>query len=396
MKKFIALSLLVLAPAFTQASGPGQRRLLVGFADETGLAERMEALTRIGARPIEDIAELGITVAQIPVGTFTTMADMAAKAGPAVTAIEEDVTIQWLSGSGPRRAPALPGLDEVLSAVPGLSPLVPGPKEVPWGVARVNAPAAWAKTRGQSVRVAILDTGIDSTHPDLAGKVVECYNALDKKASCADDNGHGTHVAGTIAAAVDLKGVAGVAPGASLVAVKVLDGDGSSSLTSVIKGIIWCGNHNIQVANMSLGAPTGFIFLRAAVMYAKAKGVVLVAAAGNSGKAVEYPAGYPDVIAVSAGDPKDRIADFSSRGTKVEFIAPGTDILSTVPGGRWEAWDGTSMATPHVAGLAALAVSRGHQGVAAVRSALTSAARPLPGLTSSEQGRGLINASLIK
>ena len=166
------------------------------------------------------------------------------------------------------------------------------------------------------------------------------------KASCADDNGHGTHVAGTIAAAVDLKGVAGVAPGASLVAVKVLDGDGSSSLTSVIKGIIWCGNHNIQVANMSLGAPTGFIFLRAAVMYAKAKGVVLVAAAGNSGKAVEYPAGYPDVIAVSAGDPKDRIADFSSRGTKVEFIAPGTDILSTVPGGRWEAWDGTSMATP--------------------------------------------------
>lgn len=367
--------------------------MIVGFAEEATLAERAAALARIGARPVEDLSELGAVVAEAPAGSFATMADFAAKAGPAVSVIEEDETINWLSGS---RAASLPALEELLAAVPALAPAIPGPKELPWGVVRVNAPAAWARSRGQGVRVAVLDTGIDSTHPDLAGKVVECHNAMDGGASCADDNGHGTHLAGTIAAAVDQKGVVGVAPGVSLVAVKVLDKEGSSSLTSVIKGILWSANHNIQVANLSLGAPTGFIFLRLATIYAKAKGVVLVAAAGNSGKSVEYPAGYPDVIAVSAGDRKDRIADFSSRGTKVEFIAPGVDILSTVPGGRWEAWDGTSMATPHVSGLAALAVARGSRGLDAVRSALKSAARPLPGLKSTEQGSGLIDASLIK
>ncbi|MEE8425221.1 MAG: S8 family peptidase, partial [Elusimicrobiota bacterium] len=252
------------------------------------------------------------------------------------------------------------------------------------------------RSTGRGVKVAVVDTGIDFQHPDLAANYKGGYNALDKKKPPLDDHGHGTHVAGTIAAVKDGRGVVGVAPNASLYAVKVLDKNGGGRLTSIIKGIVWTGNNGIQVANMSLGSPVGSLFMRMAVMYAESRGVAIVAAAGNSGGSVGYPAAYGETIAVAASDSGDRIARFSSRGKQVNFIAPGVNIKSTLPGGKYGTFSGTSMASPHVAGLAVLAVAQGHSGKDGVQAALMAAARPIEGLEGEEQGRGMINAGNIR
>jgi subtilisin family serine protease len=268
--------------------------------------------------------------------------------------------------------------------------------EIPWGVARVKADKAWPVTQGEGVKVAVVDTGIDCTHPDLAGQCAGGVNIVDKKKPPMDDNSHGTHVSGTIAAIRDGKGVVGVAPRAKLYAVKVLDAEGSGSLFDIIKGLVWCANNGMQVANLSLGAPNGSTLLRLAAAYAKARGVTIMAAAGNDGGAVNYPGAYSEsVIAVAALDANDKIADFSSRGKGVAFIAPGVGVKSSVPGGKYDWYDGTSMATPHMTGLAALAVSRGAKGFDAVKAALTKAAEPIKGLKPTEQGAGVVNAAKL-
>jgi len=285
-------------------------------------------------------------------------------------------------------------------------------EEAPWGVKRVNAPAVWGGNQGANVKVAIIDTGIDPTHPDLKGRVAGGHNAIDKNQPWVDDHFHGTHVAGTVAAELDEKGVAGVAPKATLYAVKVLTKEGSGSLFGIMGGVMWCAQNGIQVANMSLGAPQEMPLLQYALQMAVGAGVTIVAAAGNDGKAVNWPAAYPESIAVSALCPAgitntklcpsaaEGISTFSSRGPQVAFIAPGVLIPSTVPTSNdasgVKAYSGTSMAAPHVAGLAALAVAKGAQGPQAVRAALQAAASPLPGLGGSEQGAGLIDAAKLR
>ena len=265
-------------------------------------------------------------------------------------------------------------------------------------MAAVNAEGAWNRgVDGRGVRVAVIDTGIDCGHPDLAANCAkDGYNAVDSKKPPMDDNSHGTHVSGTIAAVKDGKGVVGIAPAATLVPVKVLDAKGGGGLVGIIKGLVGVGQHNIAVANMSLGAPVGSVFMRPAVTYARSKGVVIMAAAGNSGGSVGYPAAYPDAIAVSASDSGWKIADFSSRGKQVAFIAPGVDVNSTIPGGGYARYSGTSMATPHMTGRAALAIQQGAKGKDAVLAALKRAAKPLPGLKPEEQGSGLVDAGLIR
>jgi subtilisin family serine protease len=212
-----------------------------------------------------------------------------------------------------------------------------------------------------------------------------------------DDNGHGTHVSGT-AAASHVPGLVGVAPAARLYAVKVLDADGTGNLSDVIDGIVWTAKNGMQVVNMSLGAPVDSPAMREAVQYATGMGVVIVAAAGNSGAAVGYPGAYPEVIAVAASDAADKLADFSSRGPQVKFIAPGVDVVSSKLGGGFVSYSGTSMASPHVTGLAALAVAQGWVGTGGpdgVLAQLQKAASPLPGLTADEQGAGMIDAGKL-
>lgn len=233
---------------------------------------------------------------------------------------------------------------------------------LPWGVDRIGAALVHPYNKGTGVRVAIIDTGIDYTHPDLNDNYMGGYNFVNNNADPMDDNGHGTHVAGIVAAEDNDFGVIGVAPEAYLYGVKVLDRNGSGYFSDVIAGIDWSVQNGMQVISMSLGANTGSDALKAACDNAYNAGVLLVAAAGNDGNhlgtgdSVDYPARYESVIAVAATDSSssNTRASWSSTGPAVELSAPGVIINSTLFGGAYGTKSGTSMAAPHVSGTAAL------------------------------------------
>jgi subtilisin len=235
---------------------------------------------------------------------------------------------------------------------------------IPAGVQQVNAPQSWGYSQGKGIRVAVVDTGIDFTHPDLRPNYVGGTSFVPGAATPMDDHGHGTHCAGTIAAAVDGSNVVGVAPQASLYAVKVLDRNGSGQFSWIIAGLDWCIQNAMHVVSMSLGGPSAPTALETMCNTAWSKGLLLVAAAGNSQQQnpvppaasnVGYPGKYRNVIAVSAIDSANVIAPFSSRGPEVDVCAPGVTVLSDKLGGGTTVMSGTSMACPHVAGVAALA-----------------------------------------
>jgi serine protease len=260
-----------------------------------------------------------------------------------------------------------------------------------WHLKRVGAERAWEYTCGQGVTVAVIDTGIAcfddgpfSRGTDLSG--TRCgggWNFVDDNARAADDHGHGTHVAGTIAQTTNNgMGTAGLAYCATLMPIKVLSKQGFGSTANVAEGIRYAADEGAQVINMSLGGPIKSQILEDAVNHALSKGVVIVAAAGNSGRSVGYPAAYPGVIAVSATDDKDNIARFSSRGPQVGIAAPGVAVTqqTVCNGGKdkcevFGTFNGTSMASPHVAGVAAMIESLGVTDPGAVRDALQSSAR---------------------
>ena len=238
--------------------------------------------------------------------------------------------------------------------------------DISWGVKRIGAGTVHESgNKGTGVNVAIIDTGIDYTHSDLDDNfgTLLGYDFANGDSDPMDDNGHGTHCAGIVAAEDDDEGVVGVAPEAYLYAVKVLDSGGSGSLSNVIAGIQWSVDNSMDVISMSFGSDFRSISLKKACDNAYRSGVLLVAAAGNDGYSpgkgnVDYPARYDSVIAVAATESNDNRASFSSTGPDVELAAPGVDIYSTVPGG-YGTKDGTSMACPHVAGTAALAIAAG-------------------------------------
>lgn len=269
------------------------------------------------------------------------------------------------------------------SKKPSLSQTQP-PQTIPTGVDRINAESLLNK--GAGVGVAVIDTGIELSHPDLKMNIIANKNCLSNRVNGNDDNGHGTHVAGTIAALNNGIGVVGVAPEAKLIAVKVLNRNGSGTWSSVICGIDWvtvnAAKYNIKVANMSLGGAgvsdnncgyTNNDPLHKAICKSRDAGVTYVVAAGNENKSASLsaPASYDDaVITVSAladsdgasgglGSPTpygadDTFASFSNYGSEVDFGAPGVDIYSTYIGGKYATLSGTSMAVPHVSGAAAL------------------------------------------
>ena len=248
-----------------------------------------------------------------------------------------------------------------------------------WGVNKIDAEVVWAGADGATTvvpgqggagaRVAVIDTGVDCGHQDLAGGCIygEDFTTL-FGGHPFDNHGHGTHVAGIIGARANGVGTIGVAPEATIYAVKVLDGNGSGALSWVAAGIDWAVANGMQVINMSLGATMTSQALSDAVAAAHAAGVVVVSAAGNSGccNTVAYPARLPGSMAVGAVDAADVIASFSSTGPEVDVVAPGVAIRAPVPTGScalcdpsgYKVLNGTSMATPHVAGVAALLVSR--------------------------------------
>lgn len=254
-----------------------------------------------------------------------------------------------------------------------------------WGVKLVGAPAVWSTTKGKGVRVAVLDTGIDATHPDLRDGIAGAKDFTGSHSGPADVQGHGTHCAGVIGARVNGFGVVGVAPECSVLAGKVLGDDGSGSTRGIADGIDWAVSQGADVISLSLGGPDDSADIRAAVGRAVARGAIVVAAAGNDGPrgAVGYPGGLADCVCVAAVDQGKAVASFSSRGANVYVAAPGVNVLSTYPGSRLATMSGTSMATPHVAGLAALWVAANPQvskagRPAAFKAALRAACDDLP------------------
>lgn len=231
---------------------------------------------------------------------------------------------------------------------------------IPWGVDKIGAPEVWNMGyMGANVKVAILDTGIDTEHPDL--KVAGGVTFVRGTKTYNDDNGHGTHVAGIIAALNNTIGVVGVAPEASLYAVKVLNRRGSGYVSDVIAGIEWSIDNGMQIISMSFGSTSDSTSLHNECDKANATGIVLVAAAGNNGpgeETITYPAKYSSVIAVGATNQSDEVASWSSRGSELELTAPGVNIYSTYKGGTYETLSGTSMACPHVTGTIALILSK--------------------------------------
>ena len=225
-----------------------------------------------------------------------------------------------------------------------------------YGLININAPQGWDLNTGTAaVTIAIMDTGVDLTHPDLAAKIVPGYDFVNDDAIPQDDHGHGTHVAG-IAGAItnNTTGVAGVSWGARIMPVKVLDNAGSGTYADVAAGVIWAADQGAQVINLSLGGDVSSSTLENAINYAYGKGVTIVASSGNDGSSfVLYPARYPPVIAVGATDSNNNYASFSNYGLEVDLAAPGVAIYSTWIGG-YNYDSGTSMAAPFVSGLAAI------------------------------------------
>ncbi|WP_175989181.1 S8 family peptidase [Bacillus sp. Marseille-Q1617] len=240
---------------------------------------------------------------------------------------------------------------------------------------------AWDYTRGSSGQeIAVLDTGVDYNHPDLDGKTIRGYDFVDNDYYPMDLNGHGTHVAGTAAAETNNgTGIAGMAPNTRILAVRVLDANGSGSLADIADGIRYAADQGAEVINLSLGCDCSTTTLENAVNYAWNKGSVVIAAAGNDGVSTTFePASYANVIAVGAVDSNDRKASFSNYGSWVDVTAPGVDIAATVPNNGYSYMSGTSMASPHVAGLAGLLASQGRNNVQ-IRQAIEQTADPISG-----------------
>jgi len=352
--RIIADSLLILALVgltgfgglATQAAGPPER-VIVTF-DHAINEDARTALEDMGGRVLKELPLVNGLVVLLP--DEAAVGDIGALAG--VRSVEKDVLVFALKppkGGGGSTQPA-----EVLE----------------WGVDRIDADLAWATSRGLGVNVAIIDTGIDKDHADLVNNLKGGVNFVSKSPvkpadpnKWDDDNGHGTHVAGIVAASDNEIGVIGTAPEAYLWAVKVLDRKGSGYTSDVIDGINWAVNNGMQVVNMSLGTASDIQALHDAVDAAYAAGVTLVAAAGNSGDGngstneVVYPAKYSSVIAVAATASDNSTPTWSSEGEEVELAAPGVSIRSTWNDGLYNTISGTSMATPHVAGTVALVLA---------------------------------------
>lgn len=237
---------------------------------------------------------------------------------------------------------------------------------VPWGIERIGSRLVNAVgNTGKGIKIGILDTGIDYNHEDLKDNYRGGYNFVGNNNDPIDDNGHATHVAGIVAAEDNDIGVVGVAPQAYLYSVKVLAFDSTGSTSDIVSGLEWSVDNGMQIINMSLGSEYDSISVSRAINNTYNSGILIVAAAGNSGNAngsgntMDFPAKYDSVISVGATDINDNRAKFSSTGPKLEISAPGVNILSTLNGNKnkYGTLSGTSMSCPHVTGVAALIMS---------------------------------------
>ena len=288
---------------------------------------------------IDTIEAIGVKVIQVPADQVASSIDALANL-PGVVAVEPNY------------------LAEMTDTIPNDPDWI-----FQYGSSAIHAPQGWdINTGSNSVTIAIIDTGIDLTHPDLAGKIVAGYDFVNSDFDPQDDNGHGTHVSGIAAAITNNSlGVAGISWGAKLMPLKALNAFGNGTFDDVAAAIVWAADHGAQVVNLSLGGTNPSTILQSAVEYANAKGCVVIAAAGNTGSSVLYPARYPSVIAVGATDNNNLHPAFSNTGPELSVSAPGVQIYSTLPLvlGGYGYKSGTSMSTPYTSGLVAILIGLG-------------------------------------
>jgi subtilisin family serine protease len=361
---------LLMVPITTQAEMNQKVKVIIGFNQTPGKTE--EALIRgLGGNVSHTYSIIPSIAAELPEQAIEALAK-----NPRVRIIEPDA-IAYEIGT----------YEEELDRTWGM-------KRIGEGVAHV------AGAFGAGVKVAIIDSGIDYNHPEFKGIYIKGEDFVNGDLDPMDIDGHGTHVAGTIAALRNGVGVVGAAPGVQLYALKVLEG-GTGDFSDVIAALEWCVTNDIDITNNSYGSSSDpGVQVKAAFDKSYAAGVLHIAAAGNEGTppgkgdTVGYPAKYPSVVAVAASDSSNRRATFSSTGPTVELIAPGVSIYSTYTLGRYATMSGTSMASPHVAGVAAqvLGVNSGFS-PDQIRQKLKETAEPL-GLPFEHQGYGLVRADL--
>ncbi|HEY1013194.1 MAG TPA: S8 family serine peptidase [Herpetosiphonaceae bacterium] len=343
-------------PATKQAPAPSQKpqadldapavpgQFLVKFKPQTSKANRQQSLQQAGGKLVKRLEQLDIEVAEFaavkqnPSAKARAGVLAALKANPEIEFAEPNyiASVTW--------TPNDPGYGQQ------------------WGWNKIQAPQAWDVTQGSSsVVVAIVDTGIQANHADLDSKIVAGYDYVDNDSTPQDGNGHGTHVGGTVAAETNNStGVAGTCPNCKLMPVRVLGNDGSGSYEGIASGITYAADNGAKVINLSLGGTSGSSTLQNAVNYAWNKGVFLACAAGNSNtSSASYPAYYGNCFAIASTTSSDARSSFSNYGSWVEVAGPGSDIYSTWNNGGYNTISGTSMATPHVAGLAGLLASQG-------------------------------------
>ncbi|MBO9317494.1 MAG: peptidase S8 [Chloroflexus sp.] len=227
-----------------------------------------------------------------------------------------------------------------------------------WALGTIAAYDAWDITTGGPIVIAVIDTGVDANHPELAGRVLSGFNAITGSPNASDDNGHGTAVAGIIAASGDNgEGIAGLCWGCVILPIKACLSNGRCRDSSVISAIRWATDNGARIINLSLGGSSPSPALHEVVRYASERGVLIVAASGNEraeGNTPNYPAAYPETLAVGATGYGDEVTGFSNTGDFIDLVAPGVDIATTIPNNGYVLATGTSFASPFVSGAAAL------------------------------------------
>lgn len=228
-----------------------------------------------------------------------------------------------------------------------------------WQITEFNVQSAWMKSEGSDVIIAVIDTGCDLNHEDIKDNILQGYNIINPKQDPIDGNGHGTHVAGTIAAVNNSKGIVGISPKSKILPIKALEDNGMGSNNNVGAAIVWAVDNGADIITMSLGSDYPSIPIERALMYAESKEVAVFCAAGNSGinHDVNFPARYEQSVSIGAINRELNLCEFSCTGESLDFLAPGQDIISSVPGNNYASMSGTSMATPFAVGCAALYLS---------------------------------------
>jgi subtilisin family serine protease len=312
---------------------PGQ--LLVGLEEDASKAEIKQAVKEAGATVEDSIDPIDAKVLEVPKREMDEAIE-SLESSSAVEYVEREVLL------------------EATDTVPD-----DGLWKGQWGPRRVAAQKAWDTTKGSAgVTIAVLDTGVDYSHPDLQAMFVPGYDFVNRDDSARDDHGHGTAAAGVIAARTDNgKGQAGICWRCRVMPVKVLGANGQGTTSDIAAGILWAVAHEADVISLSLGGAGSTQTLANAVEAASSEGIPVIAAAGNAGSTTPfYPAAYPDALSVAGTTSSDKLYEWSNRGSWVEVAAPGCNT-SPVKGGGYANFCGTSSATPIVAGIAGLVLS---------------------------------------